>query len=181
MTTSGIEPGTFWFVAQHFNHCATAVPYLYCTIFILCSFFSSDTVSNLTLAIRAEICSWDIIYIWQYNCVKTVIPLHIAYLWLTSTTRMTHLEDASRTNKTFVRVTIFVVEKLQALFTMNVSVCRYSHHALRVHHIILSSVVCPAAPWLSALYHKRHDFRKKKLLNIKYAYWLSVQILLMYS
>jgi hypothetical protein len=26
MTTSGIEPATFWFVAQHLNHCATAVP-----------------------------------------------------------------------------------------------------------------------------------------------------------
>jgi len=26
MTPSGIEPATFKFVAQHFNHCATAVP-----------------------------------------------------------------------------------------------------------------------------------------------------------
>ena len=26
MTPSGIEPATFWFVAQHLNHCATAVP-----------------------------------------------------------------------------------------------------------------------------------------------------------
>ena len=23
MTPSGIEPATFWFVAQHLNHCAT--------------------------------------------------------------------------------------------------------------------------------------------------------------
>jgi hypothetical protein len=23
---SGIEPATFWFVAQYLNHCATAVP-----------------------------------------------------------------------------------------------------------------------------------------------------------
>jgi hypothetical protein len=27
-TPSGIEPATFWFVAQHLNHCATAVPCL---------------------------------------------------------------------------------------------------------------------------------------------------------
>jgi hypothetical protein len=27
MTCSGIEPATFWFVAQYLNHCATAVPY----------------------------------------------------------------------------------------------------------------------------------------------------------
>jgi len=26
MTTAGIEPATFRFVAQHLNHCATAVP-----------------------------------------------------------------------------------------------------------------------------------------------------------
>jgi len=26
MTPGGIEPATFWFVAQHLNHCATAVP-----------------------------------------------------------------------------------------------------------------------------------------------------------
>jgi len=26
MTLSGIEPATFRFVAQHLNHCATAVP-----------------------------------------------------------------------------------------------------------------------------------------------------------
>jgi len=28
MTLAGIEPETFRFVAQHFNHCATAVPRL---------------------------------------------------------------------------------------------------------------------------------------------------------
>ena len=28
MTPSGIEPATFRFVAQHLNHCATAVPQL---------------------------------------------------------------------------------------------------------------------------------------------------------
>ena len=27
MTLAGIEPATFRFVAQHLNHCATAVPY----------------------------------------------------------------------------------------------------------------------------------------------------------
>ena len=29
MTPSGIEPATFRFVAQHLNHCATAVPLVY--------------------------------------------------------------------------------------------------------------------------------------------------------
>jgi len=26
LTPAGIEPANFWFVAQHLNHCATAVP-----------------------------------------------------------------------------------------------------------------------------------------------------------
>jgi len=29
MTPAGIEPATFRFVAQHLNHCATAVPDIY--------------------------------------------------------------------------------------------------------------------------------------------------------
>ena len=32
-TPAGIEPATFWFVAQHLSHCATAVP-TYCTYVI---------------------------------------------------------------------------------------------------------------------------------------------------
>jgi hypothetical protein len=37
MTPSGIEPATFWFVAQYLNHCATAVPFqgVYGTILLL--------------------------------------------------------------------------------------------------------------------------------------------------
>ena len=38
-------------------------------------------------------------------------------------------------------------------------------HAMRMRHIILSSVVCPTLQYFPTLSHKRHDFRKKKLLN----------------
>jgi len=31
---------------------------------------------------------------------------------------------------------------------------------------ILPSVACPALKYFSTLTHKRHDFRKKKLLNV---------------
>ena len=34
LTPAGIEPATFLFVAQHLNHCATAVPYIYIYIYI---------------------------------------------------------------------------------------------------------------------------------------------------
>jgi hypothetical protein len=42
---------------------------------------------------------------------------------------------------------------------------------------ILSSVVCPAVQYFSTLSHKRHDFRKKKLLNINFVFWFSLQLL----
>jgi len=35
MTPSGIEPATFRFVAQHLNHCATAVPLSILRMFIM--------------------------------------------------------------------------------------------------------------------------------------------------
>ena len=55
MTPSGIEPATFPFVAQHLNHCATAVPpYLVHTInkthynikYIYCPVFMAPVVWN---------------------------------------------------------------------------------------------------------------------------------------
>ena len=48
MTPSGIEPATFWFVAQHLNQCATAVPFIYIYIYIYI-YISNSGPRNLTL------------------------------------------------------------------------------------------------------------------------------------
>ena len=41
----------------------------------------------------------------------------------------------------------------------------------------LSSVASPALKYFPKLSHKRHDFRKKKLLKIKCVFWFSQQLL----
>jgi hypothetical protein len=41
----------------------------------------------------------------------------------------------------------------------------------------LPSVVCPAVPYFSTLSHKRHDFRRIKLLNVKCVIWSSITLL----
>jgi hypothetical protein len=60
------------------------------------------------------------------------------------------------------RVTTVAVEKHE--FVSLVSVIQ---HATRMRHIIFTSVTCLAIPYFSTLSHKRHDFRKEKILNIK--------------
>jgi hypothetical protein len=48
-----------------------------------------------------------------------------------------------------------------------VSVCLVIQHVVRMRFIILSAGACPALTYFFTLSHKRHHFRKKKLLLIK--------------
>jgi hypothetical protein len=59
-------------------------------------------------------------------------------------------------------------------YSERVSVALVIQHAKRMRRIILSSVTCLALPHFSTLCYKRHDFRKK-LLNMKYVFWFSLQ------
>ena len=47
MRPAGIEPATFRFVAQHLNHCATAVPVQIIKLLIMLSFLHSPVTSSL--------------------------------------------------------------------------------------------------------------------------------------
>jgi len=47
MTSSGIEPATFGFIAQHLNHCATAIPSLWRKVKLKWSPYRSGVAQNL--------------------------------------------------------------------------------------------------------------------------------------
>ena len=59
MTPSGIEPATFRFVAQHLNHCATAVPRAFlkylCTFKVPCRFGLAVTLSKIPVGSVTDI------------------------------------------------------------------------------------------------------------------------------
>jgi hypothetical protein len=48
-----------------------------------------------------------------------------------------------------------------------------TQHAKRTRHLTLSPVACLAVPYFCKLFHKLHDFLKKKLLNIKCVFFYS--------
>jgi hypothetical protein len=51
-------------------------------------------------------------------------------------------------------------------------------HATRMRHTVTSFVTRLAPSYFSTLSHKQHDFRKKKkVLNLKYVFWFSLQLL----
>jgi hypothetical protein len=49
-----------------------------------------------------------------------------------------------------------------------------TQHAMCIHHVTMAS---PARHYFSTLSHKRHDFRKKKVLNLKSVFRISLQLL----
>ena len=58
-----------------------------------------------------------------------------------------------------------------------VSLALAAQHAKRMRPIIFSFVACLELPYFSTLSYKEHDFGGKKLWNINFVFWFSLQIL----
>jgi hypothetical protein len=58
-----------------------------------------------------------------------------------------------------------------------VSVALITQHAKRMHRVVLSLVACPALQHFPTLSHKWYSFRKKKVIEHKYVFWFSLQLL----
>ena len=52
-------------------------------------------------------------------------------------------------------------QKQQVLLILSLSVALVIQHAMRMRHIISSSVACPSVQYFSTLPHKRHNLRDK--------------------
>jgi hypothetical protein len=63
-----------------------------------------------------------------------------------------------------VRVNMAAVEKPILLHILSVSVALVTQYAMSMRHI-LSSFACLAVPYFDTLSDKRHDFRKKKVIE----------------
>jgi hypothetical protein len=68
----------------------------------------------------------------------------------------------------------------QCVYTSNIQVCSHDHCCFTKERSITYSdsvsVACLAGPYISSFSQKQHNFLKK-LLNIKCAFWFSLQVL----
>ena len=77
-------------------------------------------------------------------------------------------------------VNILKVDKQKLLRILSVFVALGVQHAMHMRRIILLSVASMAPRYFSTFSHKRHDFRKKKLLNIQCVFNLPYNFCLKY-
>jgi len=71
----------------------------------------------------------------------------------------------------FKGLTTVVVEKKKTIsitYSESVFIALIVQNAMRMRRVVLSSVAHPAVQHSSALLHKRHDYRKRKILNTKW-------------
>jgi hypothetical protein len=68
---------------------------------------------------------------------------------------------------------LYAVEKQCVTYSEWVSVALDIQRAKRMRRITLAPIVCPAAQCLSALSHKRHDFRKTVYFSTTFVWNIS--------
>jgi hypothetical protein len=97
MAPSGIEPATFWFIAQYLNHCATAVPHNIIVILIkLCASVGLNcnkgqgdrgTISSFKFADRIQNVLENNMKLKLFSCWRTAkynAQAHVQFFWFTA-------------------------------------------------------------------------------------------------
>jgi len=95
---------------------------------------------------------------------RAVLKTICSFIYYIDTQRYrncTYKVTMRRVRETLVRV------RRNKYYTSRMCVCSLRYPACNAHAPILSSVACPALQYFPTLSHKRHDFRKEKLLNTK--------------
>jgi hypothetical protein len=113
---------------------------------------------------------------WKFHSWSSSGMFHIAILCATLKHKKTGRQCTYNVLPRCFRVTIVAVDKQWVLYIPKMCLQPYLS-CMQCACAILPSVACPTLPYFSTWSHKRHHFRKKKILNTKCLFWFCLQLL----
>jgi len=124
MTPAGIEPATFRFVAQHLNHCATAVIQS-CTVYI--SIYTHSHKHNIYIATNGNIVVFMTMYVYidiytlqicNYKCLLCTVSINFSYCDVHSSagTKVSQFFTVSQKSTSLLTIRLYLPISLSVTF-----------------------------------------------------------------